>query len=72
MSIKRGHIDLSVDIEEHDRDWLRPTLVSFGLVLCAALIYQLIVGGVRIEVSGGRLIIDPSGLAYWWHAVTGR
>jgi hypothetical protein len=72
MSIKRGHIDLSIDIDESGVDWLRPTLVSFGLVLFVALVYQLIVGGVKIEVTGGRLIIDPSGLVYWWHTITGR
>ena len=72
MSIKRGHIDLSVDIEERGGDWLRPTLVSFGLVLCVAVIYQLIVGGVKIEITGGRLIVDPSGLTYWWHIIIHR
>ena len=72
MSIKGGHIEVSVDIEERRGDWLRPALISVGLVLCVALIYQLIVGGVRVEVTGGRLIFDASGLVYWWGLVTHR
>jgi hypothetical protein len=72
VSIKGGHIDISVDIVERRADWLRPTLVSIGLVLSVALIYQLIVGGIKIEVAGGRLIIDASGFGYWWHLATGR
>jgi hypothetical protein len=72
LSIKRGHIDLSVEVSVERWGTLRLTLVSFGLVLCVALIYQLIVGGIKIEITGGRLIIDPTGLAYWWHTVTGR
>jgi hypothetical protein len=32
----------------------------------------LIVGGVRVEVTGGRLIFDASGLVYWWGLVTHR
>ena len=42
------------------------------LVLLAALVYQLIVGGIRIEVTGGRLMVDPQGLLYWWQTVTHR
>jgi hypothetical protein len=72
LSIKGGHIEVSVDIEERRGDWLRPALISVGLVLCVALIYQLIVGGVRVEVTGGRLIFDASGLVYWWGLVTHR
>jgi hypothetical protein len=71
LSIKRDHTDLRVEIVEKTGT-LGLTLISFALVLCVALIYQLIVGGIKIEVTGGRLIIDPSGLAFWWHAVTGR
>jgi hypothetical protein len=72
MSIKRGHIELSVDIDERGGDWLRPTLVSIGVVLCVALIYQLIVGGIKIETTSGRLIIDAGGLVYWWQLVNHR
>jgi hypothetical protein len=72
VSIKGGHIDVSIDIVERRGDWLRPTLVSLGLVLSVALIYQLIVGGIKIEIAGGRLIFDASGLVYWWHLATGR
>jgi hypothetical protein len=39
-------------------------------VLLVAFVYQLIVGGIRIQVSGGRLLIDPQGLFYWWQTVT--
>jgi len=69
LSIKRGHIELSVDIDERSGDWLRPALISVGLVACVALIYQLIVGGVKVEITGGRLIFDASGLVYWWGLV---
>lgn len=66
MGIEGGQIDLSGDIQERQPHWLAPTLVGLGLALIAALIYQLIVGGVKIEVTNGRLTIDPSGLIYWW------
>ncbi len=73
LSIKGGHIEVSVDIDERrGDDWLRPALISVGLVLCVALIYQLLVGGVKIQVTGGRLIFDASGLVYWWGLVTHR
>ncbi len=72
MGTKRGHIDLSVDLEERRGYWFGPTLAGLGLVLVATLIYQLIVGGVKIEVTHGRLTIDPTGLFYWWHIVTSR
>jgi hypothetical protein len=72
LSIKGGHIDVSIDIVERRGDWLRPTLVSLGVVLSVALIYQLIVGGIKIEVAGGRLTFDAGGLVYWWHLATGR
>ena len=70
MSIKGGHIEVSVDIAERRGDWLRPALVSVGLVLGVTLIYQLIVGGVKVQLTGGRLIFDASGLVYWWQLVT--
>ena len=73
LSIKGGHIEVSVDIDERrGDDWLRPALISVGVVLCVALIYQLLVGGVKIQVTGGRLIFDASGLVYWWGLVTHR
>ncbi len=73
LSIKGGHIEVSVDIDERrGDDWLRPALISVGLVLCVALIYQLLVGGVKIQLTGGRLIFDASGLVYWWGLVTHR
>jgi hypothetical protein len=73
LSIKGGHIEVSVDIDERrGDDWLRPALISVGLVLCVALIYQLLVGGVKIQVTGGRLIFDASGLVYWWGLVNHR
>jgi hypothetical protein len=72
VGIKGGHIEVSVDIEERQGDWFRPALISVGLVLCVALIYQLIVGGVKVQVTGGRLIFDAGGLVYWWGLVTHR
>lgn len=72
LSIKGGHVEVSVEIGERGSDWLRPTLISVGLVLGVAIVYQLLVGGIKIEVTGGRLVIDLSGLIYWWHLVTHR
>jgi hypothetical protein len=72
MSIKGGHVDVRVEIGEGRADWLRPTLLSVGLVLGVAIVYQLLVGGIKIEVTGGRLVIDANGLVYWWHLVTHR
>jgi hypothetical protein len=69
LSTKRGHIDLSVDIELGS-DWVRPALISLGVLLVVGLIYQLLVGGIRIEATGGRFIVDASGLVYWWHLVS--
>jgi hypothetical protein len=65
-----GHIDLSGDIDERQLDWLGPTLFGLGLAVVVALFYQLMVGGIKIEVTGGHLTIDASGLLYWWR--TGR
>ena len=72
LSVKGGHIEVSVEIAERRGDWLRPTLISVVLVLCVALVYQLIVGGVKVQVTGGRLIFDASGLVYWWGLVSHR
>lgn len=71
MGIKRGHIDLSLDISE-GRSSLFWLVASLGMVLLVACIYQLIVGGIKIEVSSGRLMIDAHGLFYWWQTVTHR
>jgi hypothetical protein len=71
LGTKRGHLDLSLDIEERQAGLFERVLVSVGLVLVVALIYQFIVGGVKIEVANGRLSIDPSGFVYWWQLVTG-
>jgi hypothetical protein len=70
MGTEGGPIDLGGDVQERQPNWLVPTLLGLGFALIAALVYQLVVGGVKIEVSGGRLSIDPSGLIYWWQ--TGR
>lgn len=67
--MKRGHIDLSLDIAEGRSSWFW-LWASLGMVLLVALIYQLIVGGIRIQVTGGRLMVDPQGLFYWWQSVT--
>jgi hypothetical protein len=68
--MKRGHIDLSLDLESRSSwFWLA---ASVSMVLLVAFIYQLIVGGIKVEVAGGRLMIDPHGLLYWWHTVTHR
>ena len=71
METKRGHPDVSIKIEVRPAGLFERALVSVVLVLMVALIYQLIVGGVKVELANGRLTIDPSGLVYWWHVVTG-
>jgi hypothetical protein len=71
VGIKRGHTDLSLDIGEGRSNWFW-LLASLVTVFLAALVYQLIVGGVKIELNGGRLTVDPHGLFYWWQSVTRR
>jgi hypothetical protein len=71
LDTKRGRPDVSIKIEVRQAALFERALVSVVLVLLVALIYQLIVGGVKIEVTGGRLTVDPSGLIYWWQVVTG-
>jgi hypothetical protein len=71
VGIKRGHIDLSLDIEEGRSSWFW-LVASLGMVFLVAVIYQLIVGGIKIELTDGRLMIDPHGLFYWWQTVTRR
>ena len=71
METKRGHPDVSIKIVVGQAGAFERVLVSVALVLLVALIYQLIVGGVKIEVANGRLTVDPSGFVYWWQVVTG-
>jgi hypothetical protein len=71
VSSKRGQPDANLSVEEHQPGWFERVLVSLALVLVVALIYQFIVGGVKIEVANGRLTIDSSGFVYWWQIVTG-
>src|SRR5712692_6730327 len=71
LSTKRGQPDVSITVVVHGAGLFERVLVSAALVLLVALIYQLIVGGVKIELANGRLTVDPSGLIYWWHIVTG-
>lgn len=71
MGTKSGQLDRGVDGDESQSSLLERVLVSVGLVVVVALIYQLAVGGIRIEAANGRLTIDSSGLVYWWQIVTG-
>lgn len=71
MGTKSEHLDRGVDVEERRASLFERVLVSVGLVLVVAVIYQLAVGGIKIEVANGRLTIDPTGLAYWWQIFTG-
>ena len=71
MGTKSDHLDRSVDVAEREASLLERVLVSLGLVLVVALLYQLAVGGIRIEVADGRLTIDVSGFIYWWQVVSG-
>jgi len=71
LGTKSGHLDRGVDGDESQSSLLERLLVSVGLVLVVALIYQLTVGGIKIEPANGRLTIDASGLIYWWQVVTG-
>ena len=64
--------DSSLTPEERPAGWFERVLVSLALVLLVALIYQLIVGGVKIELANGRLIVDTSGFVYWWQIFTGQ
>ena len=71
LGTKSDHLDRSVDVAEPEASLLERVLVSLGLVHVVALIYQLAVGGIRIEVADGRLTIDVTGFNYWWQVVTG-
>jgi len=71
LGTKRGHLELNLDVEERQTGLIERVLVSVGLVLLVALIYQLIVGGVKVELADGRLTIDPRGFVYWWQIATG-
>jgi hypothetical protein len=71
LGTKRGQPDASLSLEEGQAGLFERVLVSLALVLVVALIYQLIVGGIKIEVANGRLTVDLSGFVYWWQIVTG-
>ena len=71
MGTKSGHLDRGVDGDESQSSLLERLLVSVGLVVVVALIYQLMVGGIKIEPANGRLNIDISGFIYWWQVVSG-
>jgi hypothetical protein len=71
LGTKSGQLDRGVDGQELRSSLLKRVLVSVGLVLVVALIYQLAVGGIKIEAANGRLTIDSSGFVYWWQIVTG-
>jgi hypothetical protein len=71
LDTKPGHPEISIKIQVGQAGPFERVLVSVVLVLLVALIYQLIVGGVKIEVANGRLTVDPSGFIYWWQIVTG-
>jgi hypothetical protein len=72
VSTERGHPNVSVTVVVRGAGLFERVLVSVALVLLVALIYQLIVGGVKIEVANGRLTVDPSGFVYWWQIFTGQ
>jgi hypothetical protein len=63
---------VSINIVVRPAGWFERVVVSVALVLLVALIYQLIVGGVKVELANGRLTIDPSGFVYWWQIATGQ
>ncbi len=71
LGTKRGQPDASLSLEEGQAGLFERVLVSLALVLVVVLIYQLIVGGIKIEVANGRLTVDLSGFVYWWQIVTG-
>jgi hypothetical protein len=72
LGTKGGDPDSMLTVEERPAGWFERVLVSLALVLLVALIYQLIVGGVKIELANGRLIVDTSGFVYWWQIFTGQ
>ena len=71
LGTKSDHLDRSVDVAERPASIFERVLVSLGLVLVVALVYQFAVGGFKIEAANGRLTIDVSGLVYWWQIITG-
>ncbi len=71
MSTQRGQPNVSITVVVRGAGLFERVLVSVAVVLLVALTYQLIVGGVKIEVANGRLTVDPSGFVYWWQVVTG-
>src|SRR5258708_33001260 len=65
LGTKSDHLDRSVDVAERQASLVERVLVSVVLVLAVALIYQLAVGGIKIEEADGRLTIDVSVVVYW-------
>src|SRR5258708_37894725 len=65
LGTKSGHLDPGVDGDESQSSLLERLLVSVGLVVVVALIYQLMVGGIKIGPADGRPTIDVSGVIYW-------
>ena len=45
--------------------------MAIALILAIALIYQLVVGGIRVEMANGRPTVDATGLIFWWNSATG-
>jgi hypothetical protein len=72
LDTKRGHPEVTVNVVVRQAGLFERVLVSVVLIVLVALIYQLIVGGVKVELANGRLTIDPSGFVYWWQIVTGQ
>jgi len=71
LGTKSEHFDQDLDVAQREASLLERVVVSVGLVIVVALVYQLVVGGIKIEVAGGRLTIDITGLVYWWQIFTG-
>src|SRR5260370_34823211 len=71
LGTKSGHLDRGVDGDESQSSLLERLLARLGLVVGAALIYQLAVGGLKIEVADGGLTIAVSALASWRQIFTG-
>ena len=72
LDTKRGHTEVTVNVVVRQAGMFERVLVSLVLIVLVALIYQLIVGGVKVELANGRLTIDTSGFFYWWQIVTGQ
>ena len=66
MDTQSSGVDRAGDTQARQPDWLGPTLVGFGLAILIGVLYQLMVGGIKIEITGGHLTVDASGFLYWW------